>query len=263
MGAVTRRVLYALVSIVFFLCLWQLVSRMVGPRVLPAPLTVLADFMRQVTDPVFLGHFNASFWRATVGIFLGVIIPYPLGLILGAMRRLDNLVSPIIFITYPIPKILFLPVLFVLLGLGEAPKILLVALTVGYLVLVVTRDCILNLDPSYLDSFQCIYPATVGYRARARRALSLMRHVLVPCSLPSLITSLRLATGTAVAVLFMAESFATQKGLGFVIMDAWGLMDLPRMFSGIIAMGILGGFYFLLTNLAERALCRWKCPEGA
>jgi NitT/TauT family transport system permease protein len=136
-----------------------------------------------------------------------------------------------------------------------------VALTAGYQVLVVTRDSVISLDARWLESFSCVWPAAAGRREPARRALLLARHVLVPHSLPSVITSLRLASGTAVAVLFMAESFATQKGLGFVIMDAWGLMDLPRMFSGIIAMGLLGGFYFELSNLAERVLCPWRRAE--
>jgi NitT/TauT family transport system permease protein len=256
-----RRLLYALASFALFLGLWELLAMYLGPRVLPGPLAVCLDFLHRAVDPKFLTHFAVSFWRASAGILLGLVIPYPIGLVLGASRRLDRFFSPLVFLTYPVPKVLLLPVLLVLLGLGEAPKVILVALTVGYQVLVVTRDSVINLDRRYLNSFFCVYPSGPTRERPLRRALSLARHVLVPYSLPSVITSLRLASGTAVAVLFMAESFATQRGLGFVIMDAWGLMDLPRMFSGILAMGILGGFYFELSNLAEKTLCRWKLAE--
>jgi NitT/TauT family transport system permease protein len=121
--------------------------------------------------------------------------------------------------------------------------------------LVVTRDSAVGLDQRFADSFQSLWP-----RGKVSRRLLFIWHVLGPAALPAVATSVRLASGTAVAVLFMAESFATQLGLGYAIMDAWGLMDLPRMFSGILAMGLLGAFFYALANLAERRLVAWRNP---
>jgi NitT/TauT family transport system permease protein len=253
-----RRAFLGALSLLAFLALWQALALRLGPRVLPSPLRVLLDLRECASDPAFLLHFACSLLRASAGALLGVAVAFPLGILMGSSGRLDALLSPPLLLTYPVPKVLFLPVLLVALGLGEAPKVILVALTVGYQVLVVTRDSVRNLDQGYLDSFRCVWPGVRG----SGRALALARHVLVPWSLPAAVTSLRLASGTGVAVLFMAESFATQRGLGYVIMDAWGLMDLPRMFSGIVAMGLLGGLFFLLSDLAERGLCRWRLSEG-
>jgi NitT/TauT family transport system permease protein len=130
----------------------------------------------------------------------------------------------------------------------------LVAVTVGYQVLVVSRDSVINLDRTYLEAFEAMWPKK---RSGFDKGLALVRHVLWPACLPAVATASRLASGTAVSVLFMAESFATDEGLGFFIVDAWGNLDLPRMFSGIIAMGLLGGFFYVLANFSEKKLCPW------
>ena len=80
----------------------------------------------------------------------------------------------------------------------------------------------------------------------------------VPAALPGLFTSLKVAVGTAVAVLFLAESFATRSGLGFRIMDAWGRGDAPEMFVGILGMSLLGLALYALCCLGERVFCPWR-----
>lgn len=231
--------------------IWQAAALFFGPNILPTPLAVAENLAGQAFSGEFWGHARASFCRAVGGVALGFAFAFPLGLCLGGWPRIDAALAPFVFLTYPIPKILFLPVLLVLLGLGEGPKYILIALTCGYQILVVTRDSVRGLDPSYLASFKAVAPG------RAGRPLALARHVLAPASMPAAISALRLATGTAVAVLFMAESFVTDQGLGFMIMDAWGGLDLPRMFSGILAMSLMGFLLYGFVNAIERRLCRW------
>ena len=157
-----------------------------------------------------------------------------------------------VFLTYPLPKIVLLPVFLTLFGLGDLSKILIIALTTGYQILVVTRDGIRQLDARFLDAFR-----TLG-----GTPAQLVRHVLVPAALPSAMTALKVSSGTAVAVLFMAESFATQRGLGFFIMDAWGRGDQLEMFCGILSMSLLGLVIYEICHVAERVLCRWKRLEN-
>ncbi len=246
-----------LVALAALALLWQAAALWLGERVLPAPGVVAVDFWEKIFhSPEFWRHAGASAWRATAGLFCGFAAAFPLGVLLGLSRRLDEWLSPVIFLTYPIPKVLFLPVLLVLLGLGEAPKIILVALTVGYQVLVVTRDRVRAVDRQYWDSFAALLPA--GRRLSSFGGLwSSARHVAVPAALPAAVTALRIAAGTAVSVLFIAESFATDRGLGFMIMEAWGGLDLPRMFTGIAAMGLLGLFLYELCEFLDRRLNRW------
>ena len=238
--------------------IWAAAAALLGEKVLPAPEAVGVYLFHSLSSGEFWGHFLASARRAAGGIILGFALAFPAGLALGANRRLDDWLSPFIFLTYPAPKILFLPVLLVLLGLGEAPKIILIALTVAYQILLVTRDSIRRLDRRYLDSFMALCLPLGQGQGRPFAWLGLTRHVLAPAALPAAVTALRLVSGTAVAVLFMAESFATDSGLGFLIIDAWGGLDLPRMFAGILAMSGLGLAFYGLGGLLERRFRRWS-----
>ncbi len=225
---------------------WQGGALCLGPGVLPLPGAAFAALLREAGTTAFWDHAQSSLHRVLAALVLGFGLAFPLGILLGAARRLDAWVAPLVFLTYPIPKVLFLPVFLVLFGLGDMPKVLLIALTVGYQILVVTRDSVRNLDRRYIDSF----------RSLSRSKLSLLRHVLVPAALPAALTSLRIAGGTAVAVLFLAESFVTDSGLGYLIIDAWGRMELPLMFAGIIAMSLLGVLLYEACNVLEKIFCR-------
>lgn len=237
-----------LFAVVLLLLLWQAGSVFLGEAILPAPLQVLLFFCASLGESVFWTHIGASFFRVSLALALAWCTAFPLGLILGYARRADEVISPFVFLTYPVPKIVLLPVFLTIFGLGDAPRIVLIAMTTGYQILVVTRDSALGLDRKYLDSF----------RSLGGTQLQLLRHVLVPAALPAAITALRVASGTAVAVLFMVESFATASGLGFLIMDAWGRGDMMEMYSGILAMSIMGVFLYESCNIMEKFLCPWE-----
>jgi NitT/TauT family transport system permease protein len=241
-------------AVLLVVAAWQALSVALGGLVVPRPFSVFVNFWGQLSNPVFQGHALASVTRLAEGLAAGFALSFPLGLAMGRNARLDSLLAPVVFLGYPVPKVLFLPALLVVFGLGEAPKTVLIALVTGFQILVVTRDAARVADPRWETSFATLWPASRRHR-RVRRALSLYRHVIVPCVLPAAMTSLRLASGTAVSVLFIAESFATDRGLGLMIVDAWGAMDLPRMWSGILAMGILGTAFFEAAYLLERLLC--------
>ncbi|WP_448382787.1 ABC transporter permease, partial [Desulfosoma sp.] len=166
-------------------------------------------------------------------------------------KKTDAWLAPLIFFTYPIPKIVLLPVVLLLFGLGDFSKVFLIALIVGYQVLVAVRDGVAGLNPKYLDSVR-----TLG-----AGPWPLFRHVLLPAALPHGFTALRLGTGTGIAVLFFVESFATSQGLGYLIMDAWGRLDYRGMFVGILGMSLLEAALFETIGALERLLCRWQAAR--
>jgi 4-hydroxybenzoate polyprenyltransferase len=164
----------------------------------------------------------------------------------------DEYLSPFVFLTYPVPKIVLLPVFLVLFGLGDFSKIFMIALIIGYQILVATRDSVLGLDKKYIDSFRSM-GGTPGQT---------LRHVIIPAALPQAFTALRIGTGTGIAVLFFVESFATSSGLGYFIMDAWGRFAFDRMFAGIIGMSLLGVLLYEVFNYLEKSICAWKFLES-
>jgi ABC-type nitrate/sulfonate/bicarbonate transport system permease component len=182
---------------------------------------------------------------------LSVLTAVPAGLGLGQIRALNRLFSPLIYIAHPIPKIVFLPVILVLFGSGDGSKVFLIALILFFQILVVVRDEAAELRPELILSVRSI--------GAGRRAL--FRYVYLPASLPAVLTALRVSVGTAIAVLFIAETYATSSGLGYyIIIESWGALRYAQMYAGVLAMSLLGlALYFAVDGL-DRQLCPWREP---
>ncbi len=227
------------------LIVWQMVAVIVNRDILPAPTTVLAVFVGQV--PLSLGrHFVVSMWRVIASIAISVVLATPAGLVLGQNETLNRIFAPLVYLTYPIPKIVFLPIVLLFLGIGDASKIFVIFLILFFQVLVVVRDQASALRPELLYSVRSL--------GAGRRAL--LRFVYLPATLPAVLTAIRLSIGTAVAVLFFTESFATTAGLGYyVIVDTFSRLAYPEMYAGVVAMSLLGLILYFVVDYLERALC--------
>lgn len=230
---------------------WALLAGALKSPTFPGPLAVWRALFNP--DNQILIHSLASVRRIAISLALALAVGVPIGLALGRNRRLDALVAPFLYLTYPVPKIVFLPVVLVLFGLGDASRIFLIFLTVTYQILVTTRDAARAL------------PATAFYSITSLGASKwdAYRHVLFPYTLPKVFTALRISVGTAIAVLFFAESFATNSGLGYLIMDAWGRMAYDVMFASILVMSLMGLVLYFLIQAAESRFCRWSLAASA
>ena len=233
--------------------IWKLLSLALSTTMLPSPEAALTAFAAAITTVDFWRHFLVSGYRVTAAMALAWLFAFPAGLLLGFHRKTDTLLSPFVFLTYPIPKIVFLPIFLVIFGLGDFSKIFMIALIIGYQILVTTRDSVLGLDRKYIDSF----------RSLGGTVTQTLHHVVIPAALPQAFTSLRIGTGTGIAVLFFVESVATAQGLGFFIMDSWGRFDNKLMFVGIIGMSLLGVCLYEIVNYLEKKLCAWKFLKTA
>jgi ABC-type nitrate/sulfonate/bicarbonate transport system permease component len=227
---------------------WQLSAMLVNRPILPAPLVVMQTFIAELRTGL-LGHFLVSLWRVIASTTLSILLAAPAGLILGQSKRLNNLISPIIYLLYPIPKVVFVPVVLLFLGLGDTPKIVIIFLILFFQILVLVRDQAASLRPELIQSVRSL--------GAGRRAI--FRFVYLPASLPAILTALRQSVGTAVAVLYIAELYATQQGLGYYIyLNGSTLFNYPAMYAGIVAMSLLGlGLYFTVDWL-ERRICPWQ-----
>ncbi|WP_084296056.1 ABC transporter permease [Desulfitibacter alkalitolerans] len=236
-----------IIAVAVLLVIWWVVSVLINKPVLPTPGAALLEFYFQLQMGL-VHHAWVSFYRIGVSLFLALVIGVPLGILLGTHKRLDSYIAPMVYLTYPIPKIVFLPVLLILLGYGDSSKIFLITLIVFYQILVTTRDAARGIDPGLIMSVKSL---GAGY-------WHLYFHVYFLGCLPEILTALRVALGTAIAVLFIAEAYATQEGLGYFIMDSMGRFNYSRMFAGIIGMALLGFFMYIVIDLFEKVFCRWK-----
>lgn len=230
---------------------WQLAALLARLPILPPVHRVLAAFCRAL--PGDLGrHFLASLYRVVASIGLAVGLAAPAGLVLGQSPRLNRVFAPLIYLLYPIPKVVLAPIVLLLLGVGDFSKIVMIFLILFFQVLVLVRDSAAAIRPELLFSVRSL--------GAGRRAL--FRFVYWPASLPAMLTAVRQSIGTAVAVLYVAELFATRWGLGYYIyLNGSTLFDYAAMYAGVLAMSVLGlGLYFAVDAL-EKRLCRWREPQ--
>lgn len=234
-------------AITAILVFWQLLSWIINKSILPGPYVVIQAFFSELGDGL-ISHILASLWRVVASTALAILLAAPAGLIMGQSSRINSIFSPIVYLIYPIPKVVLVPILLLIFGIGDLAKILIIFIILFFQILVLVRDQAANLRPELLQSVRSL--------GAGRRAL--FRFVYLPASLPAILTALRQSVGTAVAVLYIAELFATQKGLGYYIyLNGSTLFNYPAMYAGILAMSLLGlGLYFGVDWL-EKQLCPW------
>jgi NitT/TauT family transport system permease protein len=135
----------------------------------------------------------------------------------------------------------------ILFGLGNAPKIILIVIIILFQIIIAARDGVREIPAGLFHS--------VGSLGLNR--LDLYRHLILPAVLPKIITAIRISIGVSISVLFFGESFATQFGIGYFIMNSWMMVNYVEMFSGILVLGLAGLALFKLVDLIEGRLCRW------
>ncbi len=251
MTRLTRRVLGYLAASGVLLIGWQLLALVIDSPALPGPLPALRAFIGSFTAGL-LPHLVTSVVRIVSSMLIGTILAVPLGLLVGRSPRLDAVAAPLLFLVYPVPKVVFLPVLLVLLGIGDAPKVALITLIIFFQILVTARDAARGIAPAPVQSV----------RSLGATRWQVFRHVVIPATLPEVFTALRISTGTAIAVLFFSETIAGTNGLGWYIIDAWTRIAYSEMFAGIIAMALVGVVLYEVLEATEARICRWTRVRG-
>ena len=241
----------AIIGLLMFFAIWQVLAWIIHRPIMPSPLQVLPIFGTSLFGNLGI-HFLASSARVLAAIGVAVVTAVPIGLGLGQLPKVNRIFAPLIAIVYPIPKIVFLPVIYVLMGITDISKIFLIALIIFFHILVVVRDEAANLHPELILSVRSL--------GAGRRAL--FRYVYFPASLPAVLTALRVSVGTAIAVLFIAEQSLTTYGLGYyIVVETYQVLRYPEMYAGILAMSLLGlVLYFVIYNL-ELKVNRYRTEE--
>jgi ABC-type nitrate/sulfonate/bicarbonate transport system permease component len=227
---------------VAFLILWEAGGRAgLVPVYVATPAAIVAEFGRQLAEPSFYSDILASLFRAYVGFFLGAAVGVVAGLAAGLSTTVCDALDPLISFFYPIPKIAFLPIFFLLFGLGHGSQIAPIFLTVFFPVFIAARYSLMSMNKVLLWA---------GRNMGAGRGALFLR-VVVPAGLPQLFTGLRVGLAHAFVVLFAAELIGARSGLGYFIADAEDSVRFDRMMVGIATFGVLG-------FLSDRALMAFR-----
>ena len=236
----------ALYGFIVVLLLWYFLHITVQSNAIPSPFQTILNFIEIFPGELSI-HLLVSFLRILVAILISLVAGSLIGLWIGMSKKADELVSPVVYILYPIPKIAFLPILMILFGLGNTPKIVLIITIVIFQIIVAVRDGVKEIPKELFYSV-----VSLGLNK-----LQIYRHLIVPYVLPKIITAIRISVGVSISVLFYGENFATTYGIGYFIMDSWIKVNYVEMFSGILALSIMGFLIFKFIDVIEDRLCGW------
>ena len=246
---------YRLIAPVAIVLLWQLVSSagLISTQKLPSPTTVWHTAVSLVTtsSPAYgtlQGAMLVSLQRMAIGFAFGAVAAVGLALVAGLSRLGENAVDPLLQILRTLPLFGLIPVFIVWFGIGELPKIILIALGTAI--------------PLYLNTFAGIRGVDarlveVGTSLRLRRS-ELIRHVILPGALPQALTGLRQSLGVAWLALVVAEQVNANAGLGFMISQATQFLRNDVILVALAVYAILGLTTDALVRLLERRALAWR-----
>jgi taurine transport system permease protein len=226
---------------------WQM-----EPIWLPAPESVAARVV-EIAQEGFRGstlweHLGYSLFRVIVGFFFGALIGIPLGYAMGLSDWFRGWFDPIVEFMRPVPPLALIPLVIIWAGIGETGKIILLFLAALWIMAIAARSGVSGVSISKVHA---------AYSLGASKA-QIMRHVIIPNSLPEIFTGARVAMGVCWGTVVAAELVAAEKGAGMMIMVASKFQNTDIVIMGIILIGIIGFGIDMLMRWAERILVPWK-----
>jgi ABC-type nitrate/sulfonate/bicarbonate transport system permease component len=246
----TRERLVGALSPLALLLLWEVCAHIgwIDTRFFPAPTMIIAKLFAMAGSGELWTHLSASVQRLFWGSLLGGIPALMIGIVMGLYRPMRAAIDPLISATYPIPKSAILPLILLIFGLGEASKIVMVALGVFYPVVINTVTGVRQIDKIYLD---------VGRNFKASRWQT-FRTIALPGAMPSIMAGIKLGVGMGLILIAISEMVGAKTGIGYMIWDAWQVLSVETMYVGLLVISILGFLLTLILNEIESWILPWK-----
>lgn len=215
----------------------------------PKPLVVAESGWEILVDGTLLRHVKASMWNLGLGFVVGTAIAIPLGLVMGLMRNVGAFFEPVITFFQAIPGLAWIPLAILWLGAGQNAVIFIIFTSVFFPVLYSMLAGVRGVDPTMI----------AAGRTMGARTMTVVRHVIIPSSLPSLVTGLRLSVGYGFRTLVAGEMVVATAGLGYMIFDARSYMRSDIVLVGMVVIGALWLALdrIFLVSLEKRTIQRW------
>ncbi|ARI78508.1 ABC transporter permease [Halobacillus mangrovi] len=237
-------------SPIFILILWEFLSRtgLVDARFFPPPTEIVGTFLFMGTSGELFDHIGISLFRIFAGFLLGVIPAIILGLLMGLYSPLRHFFSPLIMALMPIPTLALLPIILILFGVGEVSKIVTIAGSVFFPVIINTVAGVVNIDRIYLD-------VAKNYGANSR---DYFFKIALPGSLPVMIEGIQMGQAIALLTIVAAEMMGANSGIGFLIWTSYKAFLLQEMYVGLVLISFFGYLFSLILRGFQTKLLPWK-----
>jgi NitT/TauT family transport system permease protein len=232
------------------LAAWEVAVRTGGLSALffPAPSVIVGTLYRLLASGRLTANVGATLSRVLVGFILGGIPGVVLGLLMGWSRRLHAVVDPFIAAAHPVPKIAILPLIMIIFGIGETSKMIVVAVAVFFPILLNTMAGVRHIHPIHFE-------VATNYGASVSKVFT---RVVIPGSLPFMLTGIRLALNVALLLTIAVELVAAENGLGAMVWLAWETLRTEELYASIVVAAALGICFKLIIQRLMQRLVPWR-----
>jgi sulfonate transport system permease protein len=237
-------------SPLLLIALWEILGRfgIIPAHTLAVPSSVATLFFEMIRTGELQANLMVSLTRATIGFAAGVAIGSTLALVAGLTARGEAILDPLMQIKRTIPSVALVPLFIVWFGIGETPKILLIAFATAFPVYLNLHLGIRSMDVRLIDAG----------RSFGLHHAALIREVILPGSLPSFLTGLRYASSVAIVMLVIAEQINADAGIGYLVTNARDFMRTDVIVLCLFIYAGLGLIADFTIRAMERQMLAWR-----
>ena len=249
-GAVRSERWVTLALVAGVLAGWEVAARtgLVPTMFFPPPTVIGGGLLRLVATGNLLPHAGTTLARVGMGVLIGCVPACILGLAMGWSRRLGAVLDPLVAAFHPLPKIAILPLLMVVFGIGESSKVAVIAFAAFFPMLVNSMAGVSQISPQ-------LFEVARSYGATRTKVFT---RVVLPGSLPLILTGLRISLNVALLIAIAAEMIAAQTGLGVLLWLAWETARPEELFAALFVIALIGVAGNLTLSRLSLRLLRWQ-----
>jgi len=238
-----------ILTFIALLTLWQLGSmfKVIHPVYIPKVTAIVQALFSVIVSGELLAHYSATLFRMFAGCGMSFIIGVPCGLVIGYSRAVFNLIEPVIELCRPTPVSAIIPIVILLLGVGDEMKIFIVAWASFWPMLVNVIDGVRGVDRTLMETAR-MFGAT---------SWELFRKIILQAASPHIVTGMRVSIAISLIVTVVAEMLAGNNGIGFFILDAERTFRIPEMYAGVFSLAAVGYMVNRLFVLLESFIMAW------
>lgn len=236
--------------IIIFVALWEILpsTGIINPVLLSPPSEVAEALIKMIFSGLLINHILISLQRAFLGFALAVLVGIPLGIFMGWYKSFDRFVDPLIQTFRNTSTLALYPVFILFFGLGETSKIAILFKAAIWPILINTISGVKNVDPLLIKSA----------KSMAISNIFLFRKVVLPSSIPSIASGIRLAASISLVALIAAEMIGAKSGIGFLIISYQYNFMVPEMYAAIVTIALLGLILNYVLVWLEKKATNWK-----
>lgn len=228
--------------------IWEISAKLIHSNLFPTPVFIVRTAEVLANEGVLLSDIGVSMLRVAVGFFSGVALSVPVGLGMAENRWVRGALEPWIQFFRAVPPLALIPIVIILLGIGEIPKFLVIGLAAFLPTTIAVFQGVTDVDVHLIDAARVLGASRVSVFVR----------VIIPAASPMILTGMRIALGNAWATLVAAELIASNSGLGYMASQGQLYFDVPEIYLAVALIGILGVLMDRVVYLVQQRLTSWQ-----